>query len=83
MNFIYKFYFVFYSISSFLLYFKPLILNLGFNFISIHCFISTRIIIVIILLHKQTKTPKDAQVIWVSFVNYLFLLSKVFSCDGK
>jgi hypothetical protein len=55
MNFIYKFYFVFYSISSFLLYFKPLILNLGFNFISIHCFISTRIIIVIILLHKQTK----------------------------
>jgi hypothetical protein len=30
-------------------------------------------------MHKQTETPKDAQVIWVYFVNYLFLLSEVFT----
>jgi hypothetical protein len=35
----------------------------SFNIYYLFCFISTSIIIAIILLRKQTKTPKDAQVI--------------------
>jgi hypothetical protein len=46
--------FILFSIFSSSL-FQTLIPNLGFNFMSSHCFISTSIIIVIILLHKQTQ----------------------------